>query len=101
MEYTYSFFYAPATTAKLENEINYLLISKSYGLYSCPIQFLKTSKHVVSEHLTKLINLSVQMSKYPTKPKVVKIILIFEEDDSTEPSNYQTISLLSVFNRLF
>ena len=69
MDQPNSFFYEPATTAELEKEINSLPGNKSYGLYSCPIKFLKTSKHVVSEHLAKLINLSVQTGKYPTKLK--------------------------------
>ena len=101
MDQPNSFFYEPATTAELEKEINSLPSNKSYGFYSCPIQFLKTSKHVVSEYLAKLINLSVQTGKYLTKLKIAKIILIFKEDDNTEPSNYRPISLLSIFNRLF
>ena len=68
---------------------------------ACSIQFLKMSKYVVSERLAKLINLSVQTGKYPTKLKIAKIIPIFEENDNTEPSSYRPISLLSIFNRLF
>ena len=101
MDQSNSFFYAPATTAELEKDINSLPSNKSYGLYSCPIQFLKTSKHVLSEHLAKLINLSVQMGKYPTKLKIAKIILVSKEDDNSEPNNYRPISLLSIINRLF
>ena len=91
------FFYAPARTAELENEINYLQSNKSYGHYSFK-NFKKTSKHFVSEHLAKLINMSVQTGKHPTKLKIAKIIRMFKEDDNTEPSNYRPISLLSIFN---
>ena len=40
MDQSNSLFYAQATTAGIEKEINFIPSNKSYGLYSCPMQFL-------------------------------------------------------------
>lgn len=96
-----SMFFTPVTTLEIEEEILSLSNGKAYGLYSCPIKLIKAAKHVLSEHLAKLMNLSVQTGKYPTKLKISKICPIFKSDDDTEPSNYRPISLLSVFNKIF
>ena len=71
------------------------------GLYSCPIRILKGAKHILSDILATIINLSVQTGDYPSKLKHAKIIPVFKTGDETEPGNYRLISLLSVFNRLF
>jgi len=96
-----SFFFAPVTETEIETEITILPDNKAYGLYSCPVIFLKASRHILSEHLAKLMNLSVKTGRYPTKLKISKIIPVYKADDDSEPSNYRPISLLSVFNRIF
>ena len=51
-----------------------------YGLYSCPIYLLKASKFVLSEHLAKLVNLTIQTGKYPTKLKISKTWPIYKAE---------------------
>ena len=96
-----SLFFAPVIKTEIENEISALACNMASGLYSCPVTLLKASKHVLSEHLAKEMNLSVQTGRYPTKLKISKVFPIFKSDDDTDPSNYRTISLLSIFNRIF
>ena len=96
-----SFFYKPATSEEIENEILLLSNHKTYGLYSIPITLLKSARSVIGIHLANLINLSVQTGQYPSKLKIAKVIPIFKDEDDTDPSNYRPISLLSVFNRIF
>ena len=45
--------------------------------------------------------MSVQKGVFPSKLKEAKVIPVYKSDDETEPGNYQPISLLSVFNRIF
>ena len=98
---SHSMFFTPVTASEIDEIILSLSDTKAYGLYSCPINFLKASKHVLSEHLAKLMNMSVQTGRYPAKLKISKICLIYKSEDDTDPSNYRPISLLSVFNKIF
>ena len=96
-----SFFFAPITSNEIENEILALPTNKSYGLYSCPVSLLKASRHLISEHLVRIINMSVQTGCYPSKLKLSKIVPVYKSDDDTDPNNYRPIALLSIFNVIF
>ena len=98
---SHSMFFTPVMASEIDEIILSLSDTKAYGLYSCPINFLKASKHVLSEHLAKLMNMSVQTGRYPAKLKISKICPIYKSEDDTDPSNYRPISLLSVFNKIF
>lgn len=91
----------PVVSSDIELEISLLPSSKAYELYSCPIRVLKCAKNILSSPLAELINLSVQIGKYPSKLKHAKIVPVYKGDDETDPSNYRPILLLSVFNRIF
>ena len=80
-------FFTSVSTLEIEEVISSLSNSKAYGLYSCPVRLMKAAKHVLSEHLAKLMNLSVQTGKYPTKLKISKICSVFKSGDYSEPSN--------------
>ena len=43
----------------------------------------------------------VQTGIYPSKLKGAKVIPVYKTGDRSEPGNYRSISVLSVFNRLF
>ena len=94
-------FFIPVTASEIDDEISLLCNNKAYGLYSCPVNFLKASKYFLSEHLAKLMNLSVRTGKYATKLKTSKICPVYKSEDDTDPGNYRPISLLSVFNKIF
>ena len=98
---TDSIFFMPISSHEIENEVFLLPSNKSYGLYSCPVDFLKASRHLISEALASIFNISVISGKYPRKLKISKIIPLFKADDETDPNNYRPIALLSVFNRIF
>lgn len=91
----------PVVSSDIELEISLLPSSKAYELYSCPIRVLKCAKNILSSPLAELINLSVQIGKYPSKLKHAKIVPVYKGDDETDPSNYRPILLLSVCNRIF
>ena len=96
-----SFYFTPVTQDEIENEIMLTPANKSYGLYSCPINLLKLSKHLVSAPLALIFNTSIETGIFPSKLKTSKITPIYKADDETDPNNYRPISILSVFNRIF
>ena len=95
-----SFVFDSVLPSEIELEIMLTPTNKSHGLYSCPTQLLKCSRHIISAPLATLINNSVQRGIFPSKLKHAKIIPIFKDGDEAEPGNYRPISPLSVFNRL-
>ena len=96
-----SFFFDPVTSPEIEFEIMLTPLNKAYGLYSCSICILKGAKHIISDTLAEIINMSVQSGVYPSKLRHAKVIPVYKTCDETEPGNYRPISLLSVCNRLF
>ena len=70
-------------------------------MFSCPVKILKGCKHIISQPLANIYNLSVILGKHPSKLKVAKIVPVYKDDDESCASNYRPISLLSIFNRIF
>ena len=96
-----SFFSKPISPDDVKQEIISLPNNKSYGLYSCPTQFLKRSWNILSPVLSNIFNISITSGVHPSKLKISKITPIFKSEDETDASNYQPISLFSNFNIVF
>ena len=96
-----SFFSKPISPDDVKQEILSLPNNKSYGLYSCPTQFLKRSCNILSPVLSNIFNTSITSGVHPSKLKISKITPIFKSEDKTDASDYLPLSLLSNFNRIF
>ena len=96
-----TFFFEPITSQEVESEIVLTPTNKSYGLYSCPTNVLKLCKEILSEPLSEIFNLSVQLGEFPDKLMHAKIIPVYKSEDESDPSNYRPISLLSIYIRIF
>ena len=70
-------------------------------MFSCRVKILKGCKHIISQPLANIYNLSVIQGKHPSKLKLAKIVPVYKDDDESCASNYRSISLLSIFNRIF
>ena len=75
--------------------------NKTYGLYSCPIRILTDARCVILGLRSIIITISVQKGVFPSKLKKAKVVPVYKNDDKPEPGNYRSISLLSIFNRIF
>ena len=75
--------------------------NETYGLYSCPICILSDARCVISGLRSIIITISVQKGVFPSKLKKAKVVPVYKNDDKPEPGNYRSISLLSIFNRIF
>ena len=62
---------------------------------------LKSCKEILSEPLSEIFNLSVQLGECTDKLKHAKIIPVYKSENESDPSNYRPISLLSIYNRIF
>ena len=96
-----SFFFNPVTPEEVELEILQTPSNKSFGLYSFPINILKSSRCVLSSPLATIFNTSISSGTFPDKLKTSKITPIFKAGEDNDPNNYRPISILSVFNRIF
>ena len=61
---------------------------------------IKMANAELSEHLTRIFNLSFETGVFPVNMKHAKIIPIHKKDSKTELSNYRPISLLPIFSKL-
>ena len=96
-----SFSFSPITPKEIQDEIELLPYNKACGLYSFPTRILKLVKSDLSIPLSKIMNRSIEIGKYPNKLKYAKIIPIYKDDDKEEPGNYRPISLLSNVNEIY
>ena len=69
--------------------------NKSYGVYSLPVSTLKYANEILSDVLSNIFNMSIQLGTFPSKLKMAKVIPIFKSGDETELNTYRPISLLS------
>ena len=65
------------------------------------ITFIKDTKEVIIAPLTKLVNLSYELSQFPEAMKKTRIKALHKKDDKEEISNYRPISILPVLSKVF
>ena len=95
-----SFFLSPTNSTEIENLIMSLSSTKACGPFSISTSLLKTLKSVLSVPLQLLFNCSFSTGMVPDQFKVARVVPIHKKGSSCLVSNYRTISLLSIFNKL-
>src|SRR5918996_351364 len=73
---------------------------KSCGADGISPQLLKDNFYLLSQPLKHIYNLSIAEGVVPKPLKIAKVIPIFKKGETSQPSNYRPISLLSIFNKL-
>jgi hypothetical protein len=74
---------------------------KAPGHDNIPMYLIKNSFDLISEPLTRLINLSLTTGVFLDKLKVAKVIPIYKAENREHFSNYRPISLLTNFSKIF
>ena len=64
-------------------------------------KLLKDSKYIIAETLTKLVNLSYELSTFSKCLKKAIVRPIHKKDDTEQPNNYIPLSILSVLSKVF
>lgn len=74
--------------------------SKACGPDSLHPRLLKEGACILCKPLTRLFNLSLANSSFPSQWKLANVTAVFKKDDPSKPSNYRPISLLSCLGKL-
>lgn len=94
-------FMSPVTPREVCSVIASLPNKRSTGYDGVTTDFIKKVGHVTSEILSALINISLNLGKFPNCLKSSVIIPVPKKGNTAEISNYRPISLLSVFSKIF
>ena len=78
-----------------------LEISKGAGYDTLPPKIIKLAAPIIVTPITKIINLSISVSKYPDMMKEACITPIFKKDNRLRKENYRPISILNTFSKVF
>lgn len=81
--------------------IDSLRNNNSTDFYGFNTTLLKVIKDIIVVPLTKLINLGIRNSVYPSAFKISKVVPVFKGGNSEEESNYRPISLIVTFSKVF
>ena len=95
-----SIFFKPVLECEI-NEIIKNLKNSKYGLNVIPVNILKNCSDILSGPIAKLVNLSISSGSFPDVLKSATITPIFKKGESTDPSNYRPISVLSSISKIF
>ena len=90
----------PVTLAEVRQTVMSMKNS-SAGWDEFPALVAKQSIDSYIEPLTCLINRSFKDGIFPNELKLARVVPIFKCGDSTAPSNYRPISILSFFSKIF
>ena len=74
--------------------------NKATGPDKISHKMLKISPEKIAKPLLIIFNKSLQQSKYPSNWKSAHVIAIFKKGDTSLPSNYRPISLISCVGKL-
>ena len=58
--------------------------------------FFKEAKHILSEPLARLYNLSLRNEKFPDMLKKANVLPLYKKDEPDNCGNYRPVSLLNV-----
>ena len=64
-------------------------------------RFIKLANPVIFTFLSNPFNVCLSAGVYPDSLKIAEVIPIFEKGCSTQTTNYEPISLLCQFNKIF
>ena len=81
------------------NYLTQLKQSGTRGLDGIDSKILKLSAPVITDTLTYIYNLCIDKHYFPRAFKKAKVIPIYKSGNSSDPSNYRPISILSILSK--
>ena len=88
------------TEEKVFCMLNFLNTTKANGPDGISARMFKNTAPSITPFLMKLLNLSIQSSRFPEAWKLSSVVPIPKGSEHETPSNYRPISLLSVTSKL-
>ena len=80
--------------------MNKLDVNKANGPDGISAFMLKATARSIASPLAQLFNISLASGKFPEMWKIASIVPIPKSGDKSDPSNYRSISLLSIVSKL-
>ena len=74
---------------------------KACGHDNLPVKLLVDSAQYISNPLSYIFNLSLQLGQFPDPLKIAKVSPVYKKGDREQPGNYRPISVLSVLSKIF
>jgi hypothetical protein len=100
-EPTESFTFDDITIDYTLRQLKLLDTTKSSGLDYVHAKLLKDAAPAVAGPLCVIMNSSLRTGQIPADWKRAKVTAIYKDGDSTDPSNYRPISVLSICMKIF
>ena len=92
----------PEPTASDTNKIiKSLDTNKTTGPNGLPAKFVQMSANVIDCHLSNIITCDISKNKYSEHAKTATVRPIFKKDDRKKIKNYQLVSLLNMFSKIY
>ena len=82
---------------KLLKDMN---IDKAAGIDNLSGKFLKDGANILAKPISKICNLSIKYSVFPTDCQVAKLKTLYKKGSTTLPRNYQLILLLPLISKI-
>ena len=82
---------------KLLNDMN---PDKAAGIDNLSGKFLKDGASILAKPISKICNLSIKYSLFPTDCQIAKLKPLFKKGSTTHPKNYRPISLLPLISKI-
>ena len=89
------------TTQDVSDAIKLICPNKASGPDFINPRLIKEGKDILSPHLSRLFNKSLQQSSFPDTWKTANVIPVYKKGEKSDPSNYRPISLLSCLSKVF
>ena len=97
---TLQFVIPEITNTFVSTQLRHLPLKKSIGLDNLNSKVLKLAAPIISRHLVKIINQSINTGCFPLAWKTAKVILIYKKGDPAVKTNYRPISILPVISKI-
>ena len=75
-------------------------IDKAVGIDKLSWKFLKDGANILAKRISKICNLSIKQSVFPTDCQVAKLKPLYNKGSTTLPRNYRPISLLPLILKI-
>ena len=95
-DFKLNFSFQPVRVSYIETLLGEIKCNKSCRPDNIMPKILKFSAPSIAVHLTKLLNLCISTSTWPTEWKLSHVTPVFKKDDATSVSNFRPVSVLSV-----
>ena len=87
------------TVTDVYSALKHLVLSGTCDLDGLNTKILQIVAPVITNTLTYVFSLCIMKSNFPDAFKIAKVIPLYKSGDSTNPSNYRPVSIVSVLSK--